>query len=63
MEQIKNRFSNNKILIFLTSWGSILSAKLLERNPYAVDCVIACGQIVDKDNVDEIRDKVLSMIK
>lgn len=46
VEQIKEKFPNNKLLIFSTSWGSILSAKLLERNPHAVDAVIACGQIV-----------------
>ncbi len=43
---IKKKFPNNKVLIFSTSWGSILSAKLLERNSHAVDAVIACGQIV-----------------
>lgn len=42
----KKKFPNNKMMIFLTSWGSILSTKILERNPYAVDAVIACGQIV-----------------
>lgn len=46
VELIKKKFPNNKIMIFSTSWGSILSAKLLERNPHAVDAVIACGQIV-----------------
>lgn len=45
-EHIKKKFPNNKVIIFAMSWGSILSAKLLERNPYAVDAVIACGQIV-----------------
>lgn len=44
--QIKKKFPNNKVMIFSTSWGSILSTKLLERNPNAVDAVIACGQIV-----------------
>lgn len=44
--QIKKNFPNNKVMIFSTSWGSILSTKLLERNPHAVDAVIACGQIV-----------------
>lgn len=44
--QIKKKFPNNRLMIFSTSWGSILSAKLLERNPHAVDAVIACGQIV-----------------
>ncbi len=46
IEQIKVKFPNNKIMIFSTSWGSILSAKLLEKNAHAVDAVIACGQIV-----------------
>lgn len=46
VEQIKKKFPNNKLMIFSTSWGSILSAGLLERNPHAVDAVIACGQIV-----------------
>lgn len=46
VEYIKKKFPNNKVLIFSTSWGSILSAKLLERNPHAVDAVITCGQIV-----------------
>ena len=46
IKEIKKRFVENKILIFSTSWGSILSAKLLERNPNAVDGVIASGQII-----------------
>ena len=46
IEKIRVKFPNNKIMIFSTSWGSILSAKLLEKNPYAVDSVIACGQII-----------------
>lgn len=43
---IKKKFPNHKVMIFSTSWGSILSAKLLEKNSHAVDAVIACGQIV-----------------
>lgn len=46
IKEIKKRFVDNKILIFSTSWGSILSAKLLDRNPNAVDGVIASGQII-----------------
>lgn len=46
IKEIKKRFVGNKILIFSTSWGSILSAKLLERNPKAVDGIIAMGQII-----------------
>lgn len=46
VKHIKKKFPNNKVMIFSTSWGSILSAKLLERNPHAVDAVVACGQII-----------------
>ena len=57
---IKVKFPNNKIMIFSTSWGSILSAKLLEKNPYAVDCVIACGQIIKNVFIcDEVRDTLV----
>ena len=54
--QIKKKFPDQKRMIFSTSWGSILSAKLLERDPHAVDAVVACGQIV-KDVLicDEVR--------
>lgn len=54
--QIKKKFPDQKRVIFSTSWGSILSAKLLERDPHAVDAVVACGQIV-KDVLicDEVR--------
>jgi len=56
VEQIKEMFPKNKIMIFATSWGSVLSAKLLEKNPRAVDGVIACGQIVrDVFICDEVR--------
>ena len=54
--KIKDKFPNNKIMIFSTSWGSILSAKLLEKNPHAVDSVVACGQIIkDVFICDEVR--------
>lgn len=56
IEKIKVKFPNNKIMIFSTSWGSILSAKLLGKNPHAVDSVIACGQIIkDVFICDEVR--------
>lgn len=56
VEQIRVKFPKNKIMIFATSWGSILSAKLLEKNSHAVDEVIACGQIVkDVFICDEVR--------
>lgn len=46
VSRIKEKFPRNKILVFSTSWGSILSARLLEKNPYAVDGVISCGQMI-----------------
>lgn len=56
IKKIKDKFPNNQIMIFSISWGSILSAKLLEKNPYAVDSVIACGQIIkDVFICDEVR--------
>ena len=57
ISHIREMFPQNKILIFSTSCGSILSAKLLKRNPLAVGAVIASGQIIK--NVffnDEVRD-------
>ncbi|MCM1183707.1 MAG: alpha/beta fold hydrolase [Roseburia sp.] len=44
--ELKKMFPDNKFLIFSTSWGSVLSAMLLDKNPYAVDSVVACGQII-----------------
>lgn len=56
IREIKEKFPDNKVIIFSTSWGTILSAKLLERNHYAVDSVIACGQIIkDVFISDEVR--------
>ncbi len=55
IEKIKTKFPNNKIMIFSTSWGSILSAKLLEKNPYAVDSVIVCGQVIKNVTVDHFK--------
>lgn len=57
IEQIKAKFPENKIVIFSTSWGSILSAKLLEKNAYIVDGVVACGQIIKNIFIcDEVMD-------
>lgn len=56
IRQIQEKFPDNKVIIFSTSWGTILSAKLLEKNHYAVDSVIACGQIIkDVFISDEVR--------
>lgn len=44
--EIKKLFKKNKIYLFAMSWGSILSAKLLEKESHIVDGVVVYGQIV-----------------
>ncbi len=46
VEYIKNRFPNNKLLIFSTSWGSVLSALVSDSRPNDIDGVVASGQII-----------------
>ncbi len=44
--KVKETFPHNKIYIFAASWGSVLSAKILEKDGNIVDGVIVWGQIV-----------------
>ncbi len=44
IREVKQLFPGNRIFLFSTSWGSILSAKVVEQEP--VDGVLSCGQIV-----------------
>lgn len=46
IRKLKESFPNNKIYILSMSWGSILSAKILEKESMIVDGVIVYGQIV-----------------
>ena len=46
VKEVKQLFPDNKLYIFSTSWGSILSAKLLNKSDHFVDRVIAWGQII-----------------
>ncbi len=46
INEVSKLFPNNKKYIFSTSWGSILSAKVVEQSPHIVDGVVACGQII-----------------
>lgn len=46
IHHIQMKFPGNKMMLFATSWGSILSAKVLEKNPHIVDAVVVCGQII-----------------
>lgn len=44
--EIKRMFPKNSIYIFATSWGSILSAKVLEKVADVVKGVVVCGQVI-----------------
>ena len=44
IREVKRIFPENRIILFSTSWGSILSAKVIAQEP--VDAVVSCGQIV-----------------
>lgn len=46
VKKVKGLFPDNKIYLFSMSWGTILSVKILEKDPYAADGVVAWGQIV-----------------
>ncbi len=46
IREIRKLFPKNSIHLFATSWGSILSARVLEKAPGMVDGVVVCGQIV-----------------
>lgn len=43
--EIRNIFPYNKIYIFATSWGSVLSAKIVEKSKDIVNGVVVWGQI------------------
>ncbi len=46
VHKVRALFPNNKIYIFAVSWGSILSAKVLEKESKLVDGILVYGQIV-----------------
>lgn len=46
IQKVKELFPDNKLFIFSMSWGSILSAKILEKDSHAVDGVVVWGQNV-----------------
>lgn len=46
IHKVKELFPKNKILIFSMLWGSILSAKILEKDCKNIDGVLVYGQII-----------------
>lgn len=48
IREIKKLFAYNKMYLFATSWGSILSAKVLEQYPDMADGAVVAGQIIER---------------
>lgn len=46
LAEIRELFPNNKIFIFSTSWGSVLSALVSKLKPSEINGVLVCGQII-----------------
>lgn len=46
VQEVKKLFPGNKVYLFSMSWGTVLSAKILGKDSFAVDGVVAWGQIV-----------------
>lgn len=46
LSEVKKLFPNNKIYLFSTSWGSVLSALVSELKQNEINGVVACGQII-----------------
>lgn len=46
VQEVKKLFPNNKVYLFSMPWGTVLSAKILEKDNFGVDGIVAWGQIV-----------------
>ena len=46
IDNLKKMFPENKILIFSTSWGSVLSAEVASLKSDSLDGIVVCGQII-----------------
>lgn len=46
LSEVRKLFPNNKIYLFSTSWGSVLSALVSELKQNEINGVVACGQII-----------------
>lgn len=46
ISEIKKLFPQNKLFIFSASWGSVLSALVLEKCSNIINGVVACGQVI-----------------
>lgn len=51
---IKEEFPENPLILFGTSWGSILAAKAAERCPSLIDQVIVYGQVSKKPFFNQV---------
>lgn len=46
LSEVKKLFPDNRIYLFSTSWGSVLSALVSEAKPNDFNGVVVCGQII-----------------
>lgn len=46
IDRIKEKFPENKLLLFATSWGSVLSALVSAEKSDAIDGIVVSGQII-----------------
>lgn len=46
IDRIKEKFPENKLLLFATSWGSVLSALVSSEKSDAIDGIVVSGQII-----------------
>lgn len=46
IDRMKEKFPDNKLLLFSTSWGSVLSALVSAEKPDMIDGIVASGQII-----------------
>ncbi len=61
IREVKRLFPKKRIVLFSTSWGSILSAKVIGQEP--VDGVVSCGQIVRNVFFNDIVYRMLEQSK
>lgn len=46
IDRVKEKFPENKLLLFATSWGSVLSALVSAEKSDAIDGIVVSGQII-----------------
>lgn len=53
IQELKDMFPNNKLILFGISFGSILTAKIVHKVPNLIDGAVACGQVLKELTLNE----------